>query len=110
MGAIDHLTSVLGLRPENLEQKHSLLKLLGIVLSQLTLLEILTNPESAPKDKIQASRLLLSTDESPEVIAERLRSSPFADLSLEELHQLTEYISKGVDLDTALRDIKSKRK
>lgn len=73
--------------PQSLDQLHEYLKLLGIVVGQFTLLEMATSSTDA-KARVAAARALLSNKERPEDVAERLRRSPFAHLSAEQLHAI----------------------
>lgn len=95
--AVEELTGLLGsgFKPEGLDQVHDTLKLLGIVLGQMALLEIITDKEAEDSDRVSAARLLLSTRESPEAIAERLRKSTFARLNTEELTSMIQEVKKG---------------
>lgn len=99
---IEALENLLDFKPETLDQSHDLLRLAGVVLAQLTLLQVLTDPMASSRDKVSASRILLDIKEPPEAIAERLRRSPFAHLSTEELKEL---IEKAVNSKTSLRKV-----
>lgn len=93
--ALDALTSVLNLSPQGIDETHDYLRLLGIVLGQLALLEVVCDPKAEAKDKVSAARILTSIKESPEAIAERLRRSPFTGMSMEDLKELVGKISSG---------------
>jgi len=81
---------------DSVDKAHEYLKLLGVVMAQITLLDVLSSPETSAREKVAASRILLETvKEPPEVIAERLQRSPFAHLSMEELRALAEKVGHG---------------
>ena len=102
--AIETLTGLLGegFKPEGMDQVHDTLKLVGIVLGQMALLEIITDKDAEDSDRVAAARLLLSVKEAPEIIADRLRKSSFARLKTEELGAMIEKVKKG---ETNLKDL-----
>lgn len=95
--ALDELTQLLGdgYTPKTLDAVHDTLKLLGIVLSQMALLQVITDPEADNKDIVAASKTLLSHKEDPENIVERLKRSPFAGLSVEQLQTIVHEVKLG---------------
>lgn len=98
--ALEALLSA-GFKPERLDQLHDTLKLVGIVLGQLALLRVITNPFADEKAVVSAARALVATRESPDKIAERLRASSLSDLSVPELQAIIRQVetSKLHDLD-----------
>jgi hypothetical protein len=98
MSAVETLSDLVnsGFQPGKLDEYHDLLKLLGVVLAQVALLDVVSNPVTESKDRVSAARVLLNfTKESPENIAERLRRSPFAELTIEQLQTIVEGVKKG---------------
>lgn len=95
--AVETLTGLLGegFKPEGQGQVYDTLRLLGLVLAQMALLEIITSKEAEDSDRVAAARLLLNTKESPEGIADRLRKSSFAGLKTEELANMIQQVKKG---------------
>jgi hypothetical protein len=96
--AIDQLSKLYldGYQPKKLDELYDMLKLLGVVLGQIALLEVVSNPVSNDeKAKVAAARALISLKEDPESIAERLRRSPFAELTIEELHGIVQKVQEG---------------
>lgn len=65
------------------------LRLIGAVLGMRRLLELAMN-SSNPNVALGASKELSRIDEDPEVVAERLRAAPFADLTFEELEAVVQ--------------------
>lgn len=95
--AVEALTGLLGegFKPEGLDQVHDTLRLLGIVLGQMALLEIITDKDAEDSDRVAAARLLLNTKESPESIADRLKRSSFTRLPTEKLASMIQEVKKG---------------
>ena len=86
-----------GFHPEKLDQQHDYLRLLGIVLGQIALLEVATMRITGKGDaaaKVAAARALMNTKEAPDTIAERLRRSAFADLNPEQLECIVQEVKK----------------
>lgn len=75
---------------ERLDQIFDLQRLIGPVIAYKVLLEITINSVDPKERRLAASQLLSSVDESPEKIADRLRSSLFQSLSLEELEGIVQ--------------------
>ena len=96
--------------PARLDEVHDLLKLLGMVIGQITLLSIATNASSDPKTlaaKVAAARALVNLKESPDDIADRLRRSPFADLTTVQLEAIVAEVKKGnTDLGAIITSLK----
>lgn len=90
------------LQPETLDQIHDTLKLIGVVMGQMALLEVITSPLAEAAPKVAAARALMKIDEAPERIAERLRKSSFSRLSVAELGAMIEKVKKG---ETNLKDL-----
>jgi len=112
MTAIESLTDLVtkGYEPGKLDEYHDLLKLLGIVIAQVALLDVASNVITEPKDRVSAARALLNfAKESPEAIAERLRRSPFADLNIDDLRAIVDEVKKGKsDMHAIIQEVKEK--
>ena len=106
--AFDVLSGLLsaGTTPQSLDQTHDLLKLLGIVLAQIALLTVVTDPEAEAAPKVSAARALLDLHESPESIAERLRRSPFQALTASELQSIVDKVRSGATIQDVLTQLK----
>jgi hypothetical protein len=89
-----------GFKPETLDQVHDTLKLLGVVLGQMALLEIATDPAAETAPRVSAARALMKIDESPEAISERLKKSALAGLTVAQLGLIIDNIKNG-DTDVA---------
>jgi len=95
--AVGALAGVLDVAtPENLSTSYDLLKLLGMVVGQITLLDIATGSADA-KARTSAARALAGLKESPNEIAERLKAGPFAGLTTGDLRTVVEQIRQGKD-------------
>lgn len=108
--AIESLSDLVtkGYEPGKLDEYHDLLKLLGIVIAQATLLDVASNSLVDAKDRVSASRTLLNfAKETPEAIAERLRRSPFADLNIDQLHAIVQQVKAGKsDIHAIIQEVK----
>lgn len=107
--AITQLSSLLegGFNPKTIDETHDTLRLLGMVLAQTALLEMVTDKKSDPKARVSAARALLMTKESPEAIAERLRRSLFRDLTVEQLESMIMQVKEGkTDIHSALSHLR----
>lgn len=96
--ALDQLNSLIAEAsetPTDLGSSHDLLKLVGVVLAQHALLEIVVDPKIDEKARVSAARTLLATKESPVTIAERLRRSPFAGLTAAQLTTMIQRVKHG---------------
>lgn len=93
---------------QSIEQFHDHLKLLGVVLGQIALLDVATTitTEKTAAAKVAAARVLTSLKESPDAIAERLRRSPFAGLNANQLHRIVDELKAGkTDLQAIITHI-----
>lgn len=72
---------------ERLDYVREQLRLIGAVVGLKALLEVAVE-SSSDTARVSAARSLASLDEDPEDIAARLRSAPWADLSVEELEAM----------------------
>lgn len=99
--ALDALEGVLSKTPEGLGESWDMLRLIGVVVGQVTLLDIATGTANAT-DRVAASRALVALKEEPVNIAERLRSSQFSKLNTSELHQMIEDVKGGKNPKLAL--------
>lgn len=106
--ALDTLTQLLsaGIAPKKLDEIHDLLRLLGVVLGQVALLDVATDPNARAQARVAAARALTDLHESPEKIAERLRRSPFADLTVAQLEGIVEAVKSGQNIQVALDTFK----
>jgi len=90
--------------PEDLSSVYEQLKLLGVVIGQIALLDAATSSGDM-KAKVSAARALAGLKESPAEIAERLKAGPFAKLSTRDLRGIVEQIKDGRDPRTVLKHI-----
>lgn len=113
VSAIEALSTLIGdkLDLSKLDQTHDLLRLLGIVMGQIALLETVTSKTSDSRAKVAAAKILTSTKERPEAIAERLHRSPLADLSYDDLQKIVERVARGgiIDLPEIIKEIQDER-
>src|SRR6266700_2835776 len=93
--ALDEVASLLaqGFEPKRLDELYDFMKLLGVVLGYQALLNAATS--GTDKERVPAARALINLKEDPEAISERLRRSPLADLSLEQLRSIVQELGKG---------------
>lgn len=77
-----------GIDLSRLDQIYDLQRLLGAVVAYKVLLGIAVNGADAKERRMAAAKLLDSTSEPPEQIVERLRSSIFQNMSLQELEAI----------------------
>jgi hypothetical protein len=71
-----------------LDYAYDQLRLVGAVIGLKKLLETVVDPETDEKTRVSAARVLVDLKEEPERIIERLRSAPYADVSVEELERM----------------------
>lgn len=83
-----------GVSVDRLDYIYDLQKLLGVVLGLQALLQVVVL-SGDDKARVSAAKELVRLDEDPDQIAERLRSAPFSDMSVDEL----EAIVKTGELD-----------
>jgi hypothetical protein len=96
-----------GVAPKSLDETHDLLRLLGIVLGQIALLDVATDPASKDTARVAAAKALMDVHESPLAIAERLRRSPFAGLSAQQLQTIVQAVKAGeTDLPAVISRVK----
>lgn len=103
--AIDVLADLAGtgLDPKRIDETHDTLKLLGFVVAQVTLLKLATDARADSRARVSAARALLAGKESPESIAERLRRSPFAGLTVDALERIIDGVkTNAADLATLI--------
>ena len=86
--------------PEGLDILHQRLALVGVVLAQIALLEVVADKGASDNAKIQAAKVLTSTWDDTTTLAQQLRASPLAHKTPEELRNLV----------TKLRDIEALEK
>lgn len=84
-----------GLTPQTLDQVYDVLKLMGIVLGHATLLEVATNSAAKDTDRVNAAKVLATVKDSPEDIAERLKRSQYASLSVDQLRSIVRQLESG---------------
>lgn len=96
-----------GFSPAGIHEVHDTFKLLGIVLGQAALLEIVANPQSEDTARVAAAKALMSVKEEPTNIAERLRRSAFVGLTVEQLQAIVQRVGKGErDFRSIIKEIK----
>lgn len=87
-----------------LDQIFDLQRLMGPVIAYKALLEIVVNSTDDKERRMAAAKILDHSEEDPQRIADRLRSSVFSELSLEELQAV---VNTGItDPDKAIRLVK----
>jgi len=103
-----------GFRPDRMDQYYDTFKLMGVVLGQLALLRVVTNPLAEDKDLVSAAKALTSTREDPDQIADRLRASSLSDLTVDQLRTIISQIEAGTlgsgktDLQQLIHSVKEK--
>lgn len=105
-GTIEAAQSIIGedMEFERLDQIYDLQRLIGPVIAYKILLEIAINSADSKEKRMAASKLIDAVNEEPERVAERLRASVFADLTLEQLQAV---VQTGVtDPEEAVRRLK----
>ena len=82
------------------------LKLVGAVMALRALVKIVTFGENESA-VVAASRILTQLDEDPEKITARLKSAPWADLSIDQLEHLVDRLTGGeTDLKKLIEEAK----
>ena len=108
-GAVEmlaHLVS-LGFKPERLDELHDYMRLLGVVLGQMTLLTIATSSHAKDEARVSAAKALMQLKETPEALAERLKRSPFADLTVAQLEAIVSQLKTGnTDIPAIITSVK----
>ena len=96
-GAVELLSSLLkaGFQPGRIDELHDFLKLLGVVVGQVTLLTVATSPFAEAAPRVSAAKALLDIKETPESFSERLRQSQFSGLSMPQLTEMIGRIREG---------------
>jgi len=109
MDIVDILNDLMkeGGTPQQIDQLHDTLRLLGVVLGQMALLDVVTDPNAKDAPKVAAARALMDLKEKPEHIAERLKAAPFAGLTLEEIQDILQEMKEG---DYDLQSLINKKK
>ena len=101
-----------GFRPDRMDQYYDTFKLMGVVLGQLALLRVVTNPLAEDKDLVSAAKALIATKEDPDQMAERLRASSLSDLTVDQLRSIISQIEAGklgsgsMDLQRLIHSVK----
>lgn len=86
-----------GLKPKTIDQTYDLMKLIGFVVAQMALLEVVASASAKDRDRVRAAKTLLTGTEDPNSVAERLRRSPFASLTAKELEAMIQRVKAGED-------------
>lgn len=97
LSALDSLSSG-KFELDRLDKVYDTLRLLGVVLGHMALLKLATDPEADSRARVSAARALLLTRESPESIAERLRRSTLANLTVAQLETMVQQAEAGEDI------------
>ncbi len=85
---------------ERLDILQDHLRLVGLVLGQLALLEVVVDEDAPANSRVQAARCLTEMGGDPQTIIERLKASPFVDKSPEELRKMIQDLRDGeIELD-----------
>lgn len=94
-------------KPEKLNEVYDQLRLLGLVMGQIALLDVVSNLKVEPAARVAAARALIGLKETPESIAERLKRSPFADLRVDQLESIVQQVKAGnTDLPAIILSLK----
>jgi hypothetical protein len=86
---------IVHLTPDQLHTVHEKFKLIGLVLGQLALIEVVCDPNASDTARASAGKTLTSLKEDPITISERLKESQFADMSPEELKTFISDLKTG---------------
>lgn len=97
----EHLEEV---SPEQLYLVFDRLRLIGMILGQLGLLEVVLDPDAGATAKATAARALTQLGEEPQTIVDRLKSSPLASKSPDELRALLQEAADAGDVTLILED------
>ncbi len=108
LNAPDQLAEMVdqGLSLSRMDFLYDQLKLVGAVMGLRALVEVVTFGENETA-RVAAARILTTLDEDPEQISERLKSAPFADLSMDQLEHVIDRLTGG---DTDLTKLISEAK
>ena len=90
--------------PERLHVLHQRLTLVGAVLAQISLLEVVADKNAADNSKVQAAKVLTSMGGDPQILAQQLKASPLADKSPEELREMVESLRSEETLDKLAKE------
>lgn len=108
LGAPDQLKALVeeGLSLPRMDFLYDQLRLVGAVMALRTLLEVVTFGEHEPS-RVSAAKMLMDLKEDPEVLAERLKSAPFADLTMPQLEHVVDRLAGGeTDLGKLITEAK----
>ena len=95
-----------GLSLNRMDLLHGQLKLVGAVMGLRALVEVVTFGENEAA-RVAAARILTNLDEDPKIIAERLKSAPWADLNMKQLEHLVDRFTGGeTDLKKLIEEAK----
>ena len=96
LGAPDQLKALVeeGLSLNRMDFLYDQLRLVGAVMALRTLLEVVTFGESESA-RVTAAKMLMDLKEDPEVLSERLKSAPFADLTMPQLEHVVDRLTGG---------------
>lgn len=83
-----------GLSLKRMDFLYDQLRLVGAVLSLRALVEVLISGENE-NAKVTAARLLMDLKESPQDVVDRLKSAPFAELSMNQLEHVMDRFGGG---------------
>ena len=89
MEKLDHIT------PERLDVLQDRLRLIGAILGQMALLEVVADSDAPATARVSAAKTLTDMGGEPQTIIERLKSSPFLDKSPAQLRKMIQDIQDG---------------
>ena len=93
------------LEPGQLSSLTDRLGLIGLVLAQLALLDIVADDGASTTARVQAAKELTSLVKDPQTVSERLKSSQFEDMTPDELKKLVRDLQSGkVELAELLQE------
>lgn len=108
LGAPDQLKALMeeGLSLPRLDFLYDQLRLVGAVMALRTLLDVVTFGEHEPS-RVAAAKMLMDLKEDPAALAERLKSAPFADLTVAQLEHVVDRLGGGeTDLQKLIEEAK----
>jgi hypothetical protein len=83
------------LEPRDLLDLNERLKLVGLILGRLALLEVVTDSSTGAGPKATAGKALTTLGEDPRALLERMKGSTFSENTPDELRQLIKDLKEG---------------
>lgn len=92
------------LEPETLDLVHQRLLLVGVVLAQIRMLEVVADIHASDNAAVQAAKVLTNVGMDPHVLAERLKASALASKSPDQLRELVKSLRSKDTLEDLARE------